>query len=85
MSLIFRQRLLRFTIGFMVLNKFIEINTSIKKKLNFKCEVKNHKVRLQANCNIKFVHRLIAIIKYCIFCLKKKLILNIILIADAKH
>ena len=35
MSLIFRQRLLRFAIGFMVLNKFIEINTSIKKEIEF--------------------------------------------------
>ena len=38
----------------MILNKFIEINT-----LNFKCEVKSHKVRLQTCCNIKFVYRLI--------------------------
>ena len=55
MSLIFRQRLLDFTTTiFMILNKFIEINT-----LNFKCEVKSHKVRLQTCCNIKFVYRLI--------------------------
>ena len=62
MSLIFRQRLLSFTAGFtgfeevlllvlLVLNKFIEINTFIKRNLNFKCEVKSHKVRLQAYCN----------------------------------
>ena len=35
----------------LVLNKFIEINTLIKRNLNFKCEVKSHKVRLQAYCN----------------------------------
>ena len=35
----------------LVLNKFIEINTFIKRNLNFKCEVKSHKVRLQAYCN----------------------------------
>ena len=62
MSLIFRQRLLSFTAGFtdfeevlllvlLVLNKFVEINTFIKRNLNFKCEVKSHKVRLQAYCN----------------------------------
>ena len=39
------------TTGLLVLNKFIEINTLIKKNLNFKCEVKSHKVRLQAYCN----------------------------------
>ena len=33
------------------MNKFIEINTLIKRNLNFKCEVKSHKVRLQAYCN----------------------------------
>ena len=60
-----------FTTGFMVLNKFIEICTLIKRNLNFKCEVKSHKVRLQAYCNITFVYRLIAIIKYYLFCLKK--------------
>ena len=47
MSLIFRQSLLRFINGFKVLNKFIEINTLIKRNLNSKCEVKSHKVRLQ--------------------------------------
>ena len=36
---------------FLVLNKFIEINTLIKRNLNFKCEVKSHKVCLQAYCN----------------------------------
>ena len=57
MSLVFRQRLLRFTTGLtgfeqvlllvlMVLNKFIEISTLIKRNLNFKCEVKSQKVRL---------------------------------------
>ena len=62
MSLVFRQRLLRFTTGLtgfeqvlllvlLVLNKFIEISTLIKRNLNFKCEVKSHKVRLQAYCN----------------------------------
>ena len=62
LSLIFRQRLLRFTTGFtdfeqvlllvlLVLNKFIEINTLIRRNLNFKSEVKSHKVRLQAYCN----------------------------------
>ena len=35
----------------LVLNKFIEINTLIKRNLNFKCEVKSHKVRFQAYCN----------------------------------
>ena len=35
----------------LVLNKFIEINTLIKRNLNFKYEVKSHKVRLQAYCN----------------------------------
>ena len=35
----------------LILNKFIEINTLIKRNLNFKCEVKSHKVRLQAYCN----------------------------------
>ena len=35
----------------LVLKKFIEINTFIKRNLNFKCEVKSHKVRLQAYCN----------------------------------
>ena len=35
----------------LVLNKFIEINTLIKRNLNFKCEVKSHKLRLQAHCN----------------------------------
>ena len=49
MSLIFRQRLLDFSTGFMILNKFIEI------KLNFKCEVKSHKVHLQAYCNNKIL------------------------------
>ena len=39
------------TTGLLVLNKFIEINTLIKRNLNFKCEVKSHKVRLQAYCN----------------------------------
>ena len=62
MSLVFRQRLLRFTTGLtgfeqvlllvlLVLNNFIEISTLIKRNLNFKCEVKSHKVRLQAYCN----------------------------------
>ena len=55
MSLIFRERLLRFTAGVMVLNKFIEINTFIKRNLNFKCEVKSHKVRLQVYCNNKIL------------------------------
>ena len=35
----------------LVLNKFIEINTLIKRNLNFKHEVKSHKVWLQAYCN----------------------------------
>ena len=35
----------------LVLNKFIERNTLIKRNLNFKCEIKSHKVRLQAYCN----------------------------------
>ena len=35
----------------LVLNKFIEINTLIKRNLNFKYEVKSHKVRLQAYCS----------------------------------
>ena len=35
----------------LVLNMFIEINTFIKRNLNFKCVVKSHKVRLQAYCN----------------------------------
>ena len=35
----------------LVLNKFIERNTLIKRNLNFKCLVKNHKVRLQTYCN----------------------------------
>ena len=35
----------------LVLNKFIEINTLIKRNLNFKCEVKSCKVLLQAYCN----------------------------------
>ena len=39
------------TTGLLVLNKFIEINTLIKRNLNFKREVKSHKVRLQAYCN----------------------------------
>ena len=39
------------TTGLLVLNKFIEISTLIKKNLNFKCEVKSHKVHLQAYCN----------------------------------
>ena len=39
------------TTGLLVLNKFIEINTLIKRNLNFKCEVKSHKVRLQAYGN----------------------------------
>ena len=39
------------TTGLLVLNKFIEINTLIKRNLNFKCEVKSHNVRLQAYCN----------------------------------
>ena len=39
------------TTGLLVLNKFIEINTLIKRNLNFECEVKSHKVRLQAYCN----------------------------------
>ena len=34
---------------------------------------------------MKYVYRFIAIIKYCLFCLKTKLILNIILIVDAKY
>ena len=51
MSLVFRQRLLCFTTGLLVLNKFTEINTLIKRNLNFKCEVKGHKVREQAYCN----------------------------------
>ena len=34
---------------------------------------------------IKFIYRLIAIIKYYVFRLKTKLILNIILIPDAKY
>ena len=65
MSLIFRQRLLDFTTGIMILNKFIEINTLIKRNLNFKCKVKSHKahlqdllqrkVRLQACCNNKIL------------------------------
>ena len=38
-----------------VLNKFIEINTLIKRNLNFKREVKRHKVRLQAYCNNKIL------------------------------
>ena len=46
MSLIFRQKLLPFGTGFMVLKNFIEINTFIKKSLNFKCEVKSHNVQL---------------------------------------
>ena len=49
-SLIFRQRLVRFATNFTVLNKFIEINTFIKRNLNLKCEVRV----------IKFVERLIA-------------------------
>ena len=62
MSLIFRQRFLRFTTGFsdfeyvlllllLVLNKFIEKNTLIKRNLSFQREVKSHKVCLQAYCN----------------------------------
>ena len=51
MSLIFRQRLLRFTTCFMVPNNYIDINALIKRDLSFKCEVKSHKVRLQAYCN----------------------------------
>ena len=39
------------TNGLLVSNKFIKINTLIKRNLNFKCEVKSHKVRLQAYCN----------------------------------
>ena len=35
----------------LILNKFIEINTLIKRNLRFNCEVKSHKVRLQAYCN----------------------------------
>ena len=35
----------------LVLNKFIEINTLIKRNLNFKYEVKSYKVRLQAYCS----------------------------------
>ena len=62
LNLIFKQRLLRFTTSFtdiesvvllvqLVLNKLIEINTLIKRNLNFKREVKSHIVRLQAYCN----------------------------------
>ena len=71
----FRAQLLRFTIGFMVLNKFNEINSLIKRNLNFKGEVKSHKVPLQPYFNIK----------YYLFCLKSKLIINIRLIADGKY
>ena len=39
------------TTGLLVLNKFIELNTLINRNLNFKCEVKSYKVRLQAYCN----------------------------------
>ena len=39
------------TLILLVLNKFVKINTLIKRNLNFKCEVKSHKVRLQAYCN----------------------------------
>ena len=85
MSLIFRQRLLRFSTGFMVLNKFVEIYTLIKRNLNFTYEVTSHKVLLQAYCNIKFIYSVIATRKYYLFCLKTKMILNITLITDAKY
>ena len=55
MSLIFRQRLLRFTSGLLILNKFIDIKTLIKRNLNFKCEVKSYKTHLQAYCNNKML------------------------------
>ena len=62
LSLIFRQRFLCFTTGFtdfeevillvlLVWNKFIEINTLVRRNVNFKREVKSHKVRLQAYYN----------------------------------
>ena len=53
----------------LVFNKFTEINTLTKRNLNFKCDVKSHKV----------------IIKHYLFCLNTKLMLNIILIAEAKY
>ena len=43
------------TTGLLVLNKFIEINTLIKRNLNFKCDVKSHKVLLPVYCNNKIL------------------------------
>ena len=39
----------------LVFNKFIEINTLIKRNVNFKCEVKSHKVLLPVYCNNKIL------------------------------
>ena len=39
----------------LVLHKFIEINTLIKRNLNFKCDVKSHKVLLPVYCNNKIL------------------------------
>ena len=39
----------------LLLNKFIEINTLIKRNLNFKCQVKSHKIHIQAYCNNKML------------------------------
>ena len=39
----------------LILNKYIEIYTLIKRNLNFKCKVKSHKIHLQAYCNNKML------------------------------